>query len=146
MQRELLIGVMATTLICSTAAGALAADTASSATASGQSAATSPASPAAPAAIIATVVGSIAALDLTAVPPSMTLTTKAGTTQTLPLTPAQVMVWRNDQHSSVEQLKIGDVVKVRVETKEGKQIVRSIRVEPAPQTSAASATPKPSTP
>ncbi len=80
--------------------------------------------------------GIIAALDLKASPPSVTLTAQDGKRWVLPLDPAFTAVWRNWEIEPVklEQLKVGETIKVHYGKKDGKSLITSLLIleEPPP--------------
>ena len=86
---------------------------------------------AAPAPQILSANGTITALDITSAAPSIQLTDAAGKSWTIALDAKTTTVWQGMQLSKLEELKVGDAVKVRYINKEGKETARTIQVAPA---------------
>ncbi len=85
--------------------------------------------------------GAITTLDLQAVSPTLTLTTAEGKTWTVAVDTKTTTVWQNAQIAKLDQLKVGDQVRVRYTTKDGKDVAKSIQLVKGNNTAAASSTP-----
>ena len=74
--------------------------------------------------------GIIAVLDLKASPPSLMLTAQDGKRWVLSLDPALTVVWRNWEIEPVklEQLKVGETIKVHCGKKDGKALITSLLI------------------
>ena len=72
--------------------------------------------------------GSIVALDLQASTPTLKLRAADGKMWTLALDPKTTSVWKDGQMVKLDQLKSGQLVKVRHEMKDSKDLAQSIRI------------------
>ena len=75
-----------------------------------------------------TVRGSITALDLVAIPPSLKLSAANGKSWTFELDPKSTSVWKEGQRAHLNQLKTGQSVEVRHAVIGGNDMAQSIRV------------------
>lgn len=71
--------------------------------------------------------GSISALDLTAHPPHLTLTETDGRLWVLDLD-RSTTVWQEGQSLTLNELQVGERVRVRHRSKGGKEVVKSIEI------------------
>ena len=92
---------------------------------------------------IETVRGSIMALDLAAVKPSLKLSAANGKTWVFELDPKTTLVWKEGKAVQLNQLKTGQPVEVRHAAVGGKDLAQSIRIVSAKPL--ASSTKKPHT-
>ncbi len=87
-------------------------------------------------------VGAITELDLKALTPSLQLTGADGKVLTLALDPQLTSIWQNGQMGKLDALKVGQQVKVRYASKDGKSMVKSITIAQAiPPAAATTAAP-----
>ncbi len=93
---------------------------------------------------VSTTDGSIATLDLQAPSPSLKVTMADGKSMTVAVDPKATSVWQGAAMIKLEQLKVGQSVKVRHTTKDGKEVAKSIQLVEAPKSAAAPATGAPS--
>lgn len=127
MARYILQSVCCTALLMGIAAVGYAADSPSN-----SSAPTSSASVPTPQTTLQE--GLIAMLDLKAVPPTIQLKTADGKLWPLALDLLTTTVWQHGMPAKLDQLKVGDQVKVRYAEKNGKMMVKSIQLVQAPGT------------
>ncbi len=150
-------GFLFVSMVCAAAFAALAAEQTGdsmerkatpAASAPSAQASTAPSQPASAAPVqMAMAGGSIRALDLKSVPATLTLAASDGKTESFMVEPGVTIAWKNGQAIQLSELKIGDTVKVRSTAKDGRSVAKSIQVEPAPKTTAASpASPSTKTP
>ena len=71
--------------------------------------------------------GSVSALDLTGQTPRLTLTGTGGRSWTFHLD-RSTTVWKGGQSLALNQLKVGERVRVRHRSKGGKKVVKSIEI------------------
>ncbi len=81
--------------------------------------------------------GSITALDLKPLAPSLKLTGADGKVWTLALDPQLTSIWQNGQIGKLDALEVGQQVKVRYTSKAGKNLVKSITIVQATTPAAA---------
>lgn len=95
---------------------------------------TPPASPEMPGVMPATTLdGTVAMIDLKAVPPALKVVASDGKTHVLACPSDLRAVWRDGRMSPLSQLKVGDAVSVNVQVKsDGTSVVTSIRASTAP--------------
>ena len=144
------IAAIGIAMVMGMGAPVMAAETGGSTAASNGSAAahTAPASRHAvqPKMRLSAVEGAITALDLKAVPASVTITEKDNKARTFTFVSTQVSVKRNGQPITADQLKTGDWIRIDSVMDNGKPVVKTIRVysgapKAAPTSPAASTAP-----
>ena len=150
MQRLKMLGV-ATGLVCSLGASAQAADPsarpATPTTAAAKTATTAhPTSSAKP--VAPTVAGTLTVIDLQSSTPSMQVKKADGQLVQLGVDAQSTTVWQNGRSIPLNQLTMGQSVKVRYSDKNGKSIAKAILVQPAASSGsrAPSSTPAASSP
>ena len=89
--------------------------------------------------------GSIVALDLQALMPTLKLRAADGKTWTLALDSKTTSVWKDGQMAKLDQLKSGQWVKVRHEMKDGRDLAQSIRISADAKPMPMASTSKPKT-
>ncbi len=77
--------------------------------------------------LIASMEGSIGALDVKSQTPSLRLILTGGRSRSLELDRATT-VWKDRQALTLDRLKVGDRVKIRHMTKNGRQMAKSIEI------------------
>ena len=122
MKRYSVLGMASVLALCGTVSVALAADYTGSKTSTTSTTATPQ---------IETAEGSLSGINL--ITNSLTVTTK-GKILNLAIDPKATTAWKGSQPFTLSQLKLGDQVKVRYASKDGKQLCKSIEV---PQAAAA---------
>ena len=96
---------------------------------------------------VTAITGSITALDLKAMSPSLTLTDAGGKVWMLTLDPQLTSVWQDGQLSKLDAVKVGQQVKVRYTSKAEQNVAKSITIARAPTPAAATtASPAATTP
>ena len=86
--------------------------------------------------------GSIVALDLQASTPTLKLRAADGKMWTLALDPKTTAVWKDGQMAKLDQLKSGQLVKVRHEMKNSRDLAQSIRISADAKPMASTSKPK----
>ena len=86
---------------------------------------------------VTAITGSITALDLKAMSPSLTLTDISGKSWMLTLDPQLTSIWRNGRIGKLDALKVGQQVKARYLSKGSQNVAKSITIAQAPAPTAA---------
>lgn len=113
----------------------------SASTAQPAPASTSAAAPSAPKLSIAE--GTVSAIDLTSLTPTVKLTGSDGKVWTIGVDLKATTVWDNGQAAQLAQVHAGQRVRVRYQEKDGKPIATAIRLEPVQKPTASTTTPAP---
>jgi len=134
MKRNWKVWLVLTLVVCGTVPAALAGE--HPGTPMGSRKATPASSSSTPTPQISSAEGSISAIDLQT--NSLNLTTADGKIWTLALDPKTTLVWKGTEQAKLDNLKVGEKVKVRYVAKEGKQLARSVDInESSPTASSA---------
>ena len=87
-----------------------------------------------------TIEGAIAALDLQATPPTLQLTLPHGPTWTLTVDPPATSIVNRGQSGTLADLQVRDQVKVLYTSKDGQRLVKSIKINGMPASTAGPST------
>ncbi len=129
MKHYSMTGMAFVLALCGTVSVALAADYTGSKTTTTTSTTATPQ--------IETAEGSLSSIDL--ITNSLTVTAK-GKILNLAIDPKATTAWKGSQPFTLNQLKLGDQVKVRYASRNGRQICKSIEIPQAPAAATAAAT------
>ena len=84
--------------------------------------------------------GSVTALDLQSLTPTLALKDANGQVWTLGIDPKGTTVWSGGQAGNLGQLKVGSQVKIRYEEQVGRKLAKKIELVQSPVTAASSGT------
>ena len=84
--------------------------------------------------------GSVTALDLQSLTPTLALRAANGQAWTLGIDSKGTTVWSSGQAGNLSQLKVGSQVKIRYEEQAGRKLAKKIELMPSPVTAASPST------